>query len=313
MRRNSRQYNRKIKKDVKHEKSITDVICQKEDRPPNLMEGWMVEEDADYSVARIFAVGTCDSGYAVLTHPVADPFRFLAVFIGEFEAQAIIEGFSAAASTSATAPDTNSTTTETASVSLTGRPLTHDIIKETLVAVDSSISRVAITHLTQRAFCARVWIHTAGGHELSVDARPSDAIALALRFRAPLYLNERLLDATGITLENVKREVREGVLRNFCPRKTNFSAWKGTESFNAASLKGLEPAPEALKLRSLEELAARISSRDLLNTVKEKSKQVDPVEHFRAEFAKAITEERYEDACKIRDKIYHWLLDAQNK
>ncbi|GJQ11455.1 hypothetical protein GpartN1_g3246.t1 [Galdieria partita] len=262
--------------------------CQKENRPPDVTGGWKVEEDADYALARIFSVGTCDSGYAVLLHPVSNPFRFLAVFVGDFEAHAIAEA---------------------SSFSVSARPLTHDFISVSLKLIGSSISKVAITHLTQRAFYARIWVWTMAGYEISLDARPSDAVALALRFRAPLYLNERLVNSAGISLEQIKRELSEGILRNFSPKKTNFSSWKNADSFNSAALQGFEPSEEALKLRSLEDLAGRITNENLLKSVKEKMKIVDPVQNFQEEFTRAITEERYEDASLIRDQIYKWLLN----
>lgn len=263
------------------------VKCQKENRPPDVAGGWKVEEDPDFSLARIFSVGPCDSGYVVLLHPVSNPFRFLPVFVGEFEAYAIAEASPSFVST---------------------RPLTHDFISTTLKVINSSITKVAITHLTQRAFYARIWVWTTAGYEISLDSRPSDAIALALRFRAPIFLNERLIISGGISLEQIKRELNEGVLRNFLPRKTNFSSWKNAESFNSAALGGIEPSAEALKLRSLEDLAERITNQNLLDNIKEKKKTVDPVEQFRESFNRAIAEERYEDASRIRDQIYHWLL-----
>ncbi|KAK4523012.1 hypothetical protein GAYE_PCTG33G0902 [Galdieria yellowstonensis] len=271
---------------------VLKIQCQKENRPPNVAGGWKVEEDPDYSLARICAVGTCDSGYAVLLHPASNPFRFLAVFVGEFEAHAIAEASSS---------------------SYISRPLTHDFISVTLKLIGSSISKVAITHLTQRAFCARIWVWTSGGYEISLDSRPSDALALALRFRAPLFLNERLVDSVGISLEQIKRELSEGVLRNFSPRKTNFSSWKNAESFSSASLQGVQPSAEAQKLRSLEDLAGRITNQGLLDSVREKLKTVDPVQQFREEFSRAITEERYEEASRIRDRIYQWLLSNKSK
>ncbi|GJD10396.1 Uncharacterized protein Gasu2_45880 [Galdieria sulphuraria] len=226
-------------------RKVSTIKCQKENRAPDVSGGWRVEEDADYSLARIFSVGACDSGYAVLLHPVSNPFRFLAVFVGEFEAHAIAEASSS---------------------SFSSRPLTHDFISVTLKLIGSFISKVAITHLTQRAFCARIWVWTMAGYEISMDARPSDAVALALRFHAPLYLNERLVNSAGISLEQIKRELNEGILRNFSPKKTNFSSWKNADSFNSVALKGLEPSEEALKLRSLEDLAGRITNENLLKS-----------------------------------------------
>ena len=75
----------------------------------------------------------------------------------------------------------------------------------------------------------------------------------------------------------------------------------------------MQPSAEAQKLRSLEDLAGRITNQGLLDSVREKLKTVDPVQQFREEFSRAITEERYEEASRIRDRIYQWLLSNKSK
>jgi hypothetical protein len=72
------------------------------------------------------------------------------------------------------------------------RPLTHDLLVITLEGLKAKITRVVIADLRENTFYASVIVE----HEsqvLSVDARPSDSIALALRAQAPIYVNEKLL------------------------------------------------------------------------------------------------------------------------
>jgi bifunctional DNase/RNase len=72
------------------------------------------------------------------------------------------------------------------------RPLTHDLLVITLEGLKAKIARVVIADLRENTFFASVIVE----HEsqvLSIDARPSDSIALALRAKAPIYVNEKLL------------------------------------------------------------------------------------------------------------------------
>ncbi|MGH7731968.1 MAG: bifunctional nuclease domain-containing protein [Candidatus Eiseniibacteriota bacterium] len=72
------------------------------------------------------------------------------------------------------------------------RPLTHDLLVITLEGLKAKITRVVIADLRENTFFASVVVE----HEaqvLSIDARPSDSIALALRAKAPIYVNEKLL------------------------------------------------------------------------------------------------------------------------
>jgi|GEM_PF-267208 len=76
------------------------------------------------------------------------------------------------------------------------RPMTHDLTRNILTRLGVSIDRVVIDDLWQGTFYAKIYlIH--GDEEIEVDARPSDAIALALRFRAPIYMAESVLEIEG--------------------------------------------------------------------------------------------------------------------
>lgn len=73
------------------------------------------------------------------------------------------------------------------------RPLTHDLIRNMLVKLGVSIDRVVIDDLWEGTYYAKIFL-TRGEEEIEIDARPSDAIALALRFRAPIYMVESVLN-----------------------------------------------------------------------------------------------------------------------
>jgi len=76
------------------------------------------------------------------------------------------------------------------------RPMTHDLIKNLLQAMDAQVERVVVNDLADNTFYARIVVETREA-TLEVDARPSDAIAVALRAAAPIYVTKEILDAGG--------------------------------------------------------------------------------------------------------------------
>jgi uncharacterized protein len=79
------------------------------------------------------------------------------------------------------------------------RPMTHDLIKDLLGALDVDVERVVITDLQASTYYAE--LHLRRGAERSVvSSRPSDAVAIAVRTSSPLYVSDDLMDAEGILL-----------------------------------------------------------------------------------------------------------------
>jgi len=72
------------------------------------------------------------------------------------------------------------------------RPLTHDLIALIVEGLKAKVTRVVIADLRENTFYASVFI-ARNSEMLSIDARPSDSIAIALRAKAPIYVNEKLL------------------------------------------------------------------------------------------------------------------------
>lgn len=85
----------------------------------------------------------------------------------------------------------------------TPRPMTHDLMKDLLDELGARVERVVVTELRDATFFADVVFSIAGSVH-SVSARPSDAVALAVRFGAPVFAEEGVLDEAG-------REAGEGV------------------------------------------------------------------------------------------------------
>ena len=74
----------------------------------------------------------------------------------------------------------------------TPRPMTHDLIRNVLSGLDAFVHRVVVTELKADTFYAVIWLER-NGQIISIDARPSDALALALRADCPIYVDEEVL------------------------------------------------------------------------------------------------------------------------
>src|SRR5882672_6174909 len=74
----------------------------------------------------------------------------------------------------------------------TPRPMTHDLIKNVLTGLDTMVHKVVVTELREDTFYAVIWLERAG-QVVSIDARPSDALAVALRMDCPIYVEDGVL------------------------------------------------------------------------------------------------------------------------
>ncbi|HEY6968584.1 MAG TPA: bifunctional nuclease family protein [Candidatus Angelobacter sp.] len=74
----------------------------------------------------------------------------------------------------------------------TPRPMTHDLIKNLLLGLDTHVHKVVVNELRDDTFFAVIWMER-DGKIISIDSRPSDALALALRLDCPIYVDEEVL------------------------------------------------------------------------------------------------------------------------
>ena len=72
------------------------------------------------------------------------------------------------------------------------RPMTHDLIKNVLTGLDALVHKVVVTELKDDTFFAVIWLEKEG-RVVSIDSRPSDALALALRMDCPIFVEEQVL------------------------------------------------------------------------------------------------------------------------
>jgi bifunctional DNase/RNase len=75
----------------------------------------------------------------------------------------------------------------------TPRPMTHDLLKNVINHIDAIVTKIVINDLRDSTFYALIHV-TIGGRKLEIDARPSDAIALALRTEAPIFVEQAVLE-----------------------------------------------------------------------------------------------------------------------
>ncbi len=118
-------------------------------------------------------------GFVVLLQSMRDE-RALPIFVGVGEAQAIALPLSNVQ---------------------TPRPMTHDLLKSMLELLECRVDRVEVCDIQDGTFFSRILIHSEG-HQVAVDARPSDAVALALRCKVPVFVAESVMDSAGVILKN---------------------------------------------------------------------------------------------------------------
>jgi len=88
----------------------------------------------------------------------------------------------------------------------TPRPMTHDLLTNVIADVEGQVTQVVINDLVESTFYARIFMKL-GSRQLEIDARPSDALALALRTDAPIFVDQSVLDqAQTLTAEEGQDE-----------------------------------------------------------------------------------------------------------
>jgi bifunctional DNase/RNase len=118
-----------------------------------------------------------------------DSERFLPIWIGPYEAEAI--------------------TLSLNEVEVV-RPLTHDLLRNIIGDLGAQVLRVNITELRDDVFYARIILQV-DGQEMSIDSRPSDALALAVRVHVPVFVDEEVMEAASTEPEeDIEAEIPEG-------------------------------------------------------------------------------------------------------
>jgi bifunctional DNase/RNase len=91
--------------------------------------------------------------------------------------------------------------------------MTHDLIKNVLVGLDTQVHKVVVTELKEDTFYAVIWMERQG-NVISIDSRPSDALALALRVDCPIFVEDDVLKNSKLAA-NVSDRVTSEELRKW--------------------------------------------------------------------------------------------------
>ncbi|MGB7760913.1 MAG: bifunctional nuclease family protein [Bryobacteraceae bacterium] len=94
----------------------------------------------------------------------------------------------------------------------TPRPMTHDLIKSLLLGLNTSMRKVVVSELKDDTFYAVIWLDR-DGETISVDSRPSDALALALRLDCPIYVEETVLKSSSKAANASDKDNKEELKR----------------------------------------------------------------------------------------------------
>ncbi|PYV55571.1 MAG: hypothetical protein DMG90_05205 [Acidobacteria bacterium] len=93
------------------------------------------------------------------------------------------------------------------------RPMTHDLLKNLLVGLETQVHKVVVTELKEDTFYAVIWLQR-NGQIISIDSRPSDALALALRMDCPIFVDEEVLKNSKL-VANMSDRVTSEELRKW--------------------------------------------------------------------------------------------------
>ena len=130
--------------------------------------------------ADIWTVAQTDQGNVVLVRPKGSEIA-VPIFIGQLETQSILIGMGGV---------------------IVPRPLTHDLVVNVAAAMRGEVARIEINDLRDGTFYARLVLR-AESREIMVDARPSDAIGIAVRVACPVFIAESVIEEAGISVNLV--------------------------------------------------------------------------------------------------------------
>lgn len=93
---------------------------------------------------------------------------------------------------------------------VTPRPLTHDLISMMLISLGAKVEKIVIRRLPTGVFAAYIHLIDRDGIPVKIDARSSDAIAIAIRINAPIYTSSEVIEEAGFSPDEVKRRTQKG-------------------------------------------------------------------------------------------------------
>lgn len=215
--------------------------------------------------AEIWTIARTDQGNAVLIRPIGSEIA-VPIFIGQLETQSILIGFG-----DVTIP----------------RPLTHDLMISLIKRLGAELLRIEITDLKEGTFYARLVLQSTliDESEFTLDCRPSDALALAVRLKCPVYISEQVVQEAGVSVNLiVDAATAEQDLQDFTDEQgENALSQRPSEAIEDEFAKDGMPlsTPQSAQTQS-----------------KEAQRRA-----LKAELERAVAAEEYERAAKLRDLL----------
>ena len=214
--------------------------------------------------AKILNLAITDKGFAVILKPIKSE-KVVPISIAYLEAQSIMS-------------------------SLIGykieRPLTHDIVNSIFQNCNIRLINVIIDNVHIDTFFSKLVIEH-DGKNIFIDSRPSDAIALSLKSKAPIFIEEHVIEKAGIILEN-----NDGLM------KVKDSIPFTYQRFDREDIKENEENFIFSQEKTINE--DNIENNDNKDAAKENKKNKEELQKL---LDQAVKEERYEDAAKYRDEL----------
>ena len=200
--------------------------------------------------AKVHSLAITDKGFVVMLRPINSE-RVIPIFIDYLQAQSM-----------ATALFNYKI----------GRPLTHDLINSIFKKCNIRLVNIIIDNVHLDTYYSKLVIDHNGKNEF-VDARPSDAIALALRFQASIFVEEHVIEKAGMVLDDSGETAKETDVKSGIPY--NYQVFDKENSEN--------------------------TKKDLKSNNNERGAKTK--EEIQKLLEQAVKEERYEDAAKYRDEL----------
>ena len=210
----------------------------------------------DMLEARLDSISVTNVGF-ILFLKTDDKPRVLPIFVGANEAQSI------ALALNEEAPP---------------RPLTHDLMKTMLESLEATVTRIEITDIREGTFYGRIYLERAGFEEMDFDARPSDAIAMALRWEAPIFVSRKVFEEAAVPVVAAQEDDAE---------KSDAS----------------EDNEDSEDTENAEDAEITVGFGDAGEESITPERPLSPAEKLRADLDTALREERYEEAARLRDAI----------
>lgn len=157
---------------------------------------------------------------------------------------------------------------------VTPRPLTHDLISMMLISLGAKLEKVVIRRLPTGVFAAYLHIIDRDGIPVRIDARSSDAIAIAIRINAPIYTSAEVIDEAGFSPEEVKRRAPRQSPRRRQPAEQediDLSKFQGNTIIGEGDTK----SPESMSLEELNEYLQKLVADENYEAANEIKKLID--------------------------------------